>query len=172
MPAIDFDRMPDDARLWVFAASRALSDGEGERLLGHVDGFITQWAAHGAPVVGSRDFRYGRFLFIAADERATGVSGCSTDTLFRALGEAEGELGVSLRDSSLVFWRDAAGAVRSAPRPEFRRLAQEGAVDGETPVFDNTVREVGDVRAGRWEKPMRDSWHARAFGVGEAAARG
>jgi hypothetical protein len=165
MPQVPFDRLPDDARLWVFAADRPLDAREQEALLAHVDAFLAGWAAHGAPVVGGRELRHDRFLLVAADERATGVSGCSTDTLFRTLGELERTLGASLRDAGLVFWRDAEGTLRAEPRPAFRARVQAGEAGPDTPVFDNTVGSVGEVRAGRWERPMRDAWHARAFSV-------
>jgi hypothetical protein len=171
MPATDFHHLPDDARVWVFAASRDLTAEESAALLRRVDGFMEHWNAHGAPVVGARDFRHGRFLLVAADERATGVSGCSTDSLFHTLAEAERELDATLRNAaSLVFWRGADGGVRGVPRPEFRRLAQSGEVGEETVVFDNTIATVGDVREGRWERPFRESWHARTFPLGAGAA--
>lgn len=163
MPQVPFAHLPDDARLWVFAADRALDEDEQAALLAHVDAFVAGWAAHGAPVVGGRELRHERFLLVAADERATGVSGCSTDTLFRTLGDVERALGVSLRDAGLVFWRDGTGQVRADPRAAFRSRAQAGEVGADTVVFDNTSPTVGDVRAGRWEVPMRDSWHGRAF---------
>lgn len=168
MSAVTFDQLPDDARVWVFAASRPLAEAESAALLRGVDGFIEQWAAHGAPVRGARDWRDERFLLVGADERATGVSGCSIDSLFHALAAAEAATGVTLRDSSLVFFRDAAGEVRSVPRPEFRRMAAAGEVADDTVVFDNTVTTAGDVREGRWETRLRDAWHARAFPIGAA----
>jgi hypothetical protein len=169
MPSVPFERLPDDARLWVFAAARPLDDAQQADLLAQVDAFLHRWAAHGSPVVGGRELRHGRFLLVGADERATGVSGCSIDTLFRTLGELEARTGVDLRDASLVFWRDAAGQVQAEPRPAFRQRARDGEVDAETIVFDNTIGTVGELRAGRWELPMRDSWHGRAFGVADAA---
>ncbi len=169
MPSVPFEQLPDDARLWVFAAAHPLDDGQQRALLAHVDAFVDRWAAHGASVVGGRALRHGRFLLVGADERATGVSGCSIDTLFRSLGEVEAATGVPLRDSSLVHWRDAAGQVRSAPRAAFREHVRAGEVDAGTTVFDNTVGTVGDLRGGRWELPMAESWHGRAFG-GTAAA--
>jgi hypothetical protein len=168
MSAVSFDQLPDDARVWVFAASRPLAEAESGSLLRGVDGFIEQWAAHGAPVRGARDWRHERFLLVGADERATGVSGCSIDSLFHALAAAEAATGVTLRDSSLVFYRDAAGEVRSVSRPDFRRMAAAGEVAEDTVVFDNTVTTAGDVRAGRWETRLRDAWHARAFPIGAA----
>lgn len=163
MPAVDFARLPDDARVWVFAAARPLRADEQRRLLAHVDGFLEGWAAHGAPVAGARDLRHDRFLLVAADERATGVSGCSIDSLSHSIRGLEEELGVGLRESSLVFWRDAGGEIASAPRPGFRERVRAGEVDGETTVFDNTIGTVAELRGG-WEKPMRESWHGRAFG--------
>ena len=170
MPAVSFDQLPDDARLWVFAAARPLDHAQQADLLAHVDAFIQRWAAHGAPVVGGRELRHGRFLLVGADERATGVSGCSIDTLFRTLGELETQTGVPLRDSSLVFWRGADGQVHAEPRPAFRQRAAAGEVNADTVVFDNTVGTVGDVRGGRWELPMAASWHGLAFGTATATA--
>jgi hypothetical protein len=171
MPATSFDRMPDDARLWVFAAPHPLEPNQAEALLARVDGFLERWAAHGAPVLGARELRHGQFLLVAADERATGVSGCSIDTLFHALGEVEETLGTELRrTASLVLYRDAGGAIRSVDRAGFRQLAAAGEVGEETVVFDNTVATVGDLRAGRWERPFRDAWHAKAFPLGAASA--
>lgn len=171
MPAVPFDRMPDDARVWVFANPRPLASADADALLERVDAFLERWAAHGAPVVGARDFRHGHFLLIAANERATGVSGCSIDSLFHALAGVERELGTDLRrTSSYVFYRDAAGEVRAAERPVFRHMAAAGQVSEDTPVFDNTVATVGDLRSGGWEKRFGDAWHARAFPIGAATA--
>jgi hypothetical protein len=169
MPQTSFDRMPDDARLWVFGAPRPFTPETAERLLAGVDGFLARWAAHGAPVLGARELRHHRFLLVAADERATGVSGCSIDTIFHTLAELEAALGIDLRrTASLVFYRDAQGAVQAAERPAFRALAAAGSVNEDTPVFDNTVGTVGELRAGRWETRLGDAWHARAFPVGSA----
>src|ERR1700680_3728919 len=46
MPRIPFNQLPPDARLWIFAASRRLSDEERQRVLAEADAFIEQWAAH------------------------------------------------------------------------------------------------------------------------------
>jgi hypothetical protein len=164
MPGLPFISMPDDARVWVFGTSQPVHGTSTDRLLDVVDGFIRSWVAHGAPVVGASDWRYDHFLIIAADERATGVSGCSIDSLYRTLRTAEHELGVTLLDSSPVWFRDAGGVIRCAGRPHFRELVAREEVGDATIVFDNTVGTVGGLRAGEWERPFAESWHARAFG--------
>ena len=171
MTSVPFRQLPDDARLWTFAASRPLDSAEAARLLERVDAHLDGWLAHGRAVHGGREWRYDRFLLVAADERATGVSGCSIDALFRVLGELEQELGVALRDGSRVWFRDADGEIRAASRAEFRGLAREGAIGADTTVFDTTVATVGELRGGRWETPMTHSWHGRAFLPATAPAR-
>ncbi|HEX6923961.1 MAG TPA: hypothetical protein VF167_00920 [Longimicrobiaceae bacterium] len=160
--AVPFTELPDDARIWIFASPEPLSREQSSGLLERVDEFLEEWHAHGHPVVGGRDWRYDRFLVVGADERATGVSGCSTDALFRVFKAAERELGISLLDGSLVWFREG-GEIRATTRAEFRRKVQAGEVGPDTIVFDNTARTAGDLRAGRWERPMRESWHAKAF---------
>jgi len=139
-----------------------LSPAAAEALLERIDRFIDDWHAHGRAVVGGRDLRYNQFLLIAADEKATGVTGCSTDSLFRTIKEAERELGITLLDSARVWYRDGE-EVRSTARPEFRDRVKRGEVTADTIVFDNTAPTVGAVRSGRWERPMRESWHGKAF---------
>lgn len=155
--------MPDHARLWVLGSAQELDESTRTHLLDRMDEFIATWNAHGHPVTGGRDLLHNRFLLIAADEEATGVSGCSIDSLYRVLKGVEREFGLTLLDSSLVYYRDVDGEIRSASRAEFRRLVEEGAVTPETQVFDNTVTTVGALRRGEWARPMKDSWHAAAF---------
>lgn len=159
-----FSQMPDDARVWVFASGKPLDESQEEWLRGHVDGFVSSWVAHGDPVVGASELREHRFLFVAADEAATGVSGCSIDALTRTLKEAERSLGASLLDAaSKVWYRDQSGHVKTLSRSEFGEAVRNGSIDDDTIVFDNTAATVGAIRNGLWERKMKDSWHRRAF---------
>ena len=162
MPRHAFDRLPDSARLWVFAASRPLQAGEREALLAAVDDFLDQWNAHRVPLDCARDLRYDQFLIVGVDQEAAGVSGCSVDALVRSMKGLGQELGVDLVDHASVFYRDGA-AIQRATRDDFAEAATRGAVTPDTCVFDNTVQTAGALRAGGWEAPAGRTWHARAF---------
>jgi hypothetical protein len=162
MSRIDFERLPDDARLWIFAADRELTAAEQARLLAEADVFIDQWTAHGLPLQAARDVRYKRFLFVGVDERAAGVSGCSVDALGRQMKVLEQELGVELVNHGPVLFR-LSDTIDRVSRERFTELAVMGTVTPETTVFDNTLRRVGDLRSGRWETRARNTWHGRAF---------
>ncbi|MDH3495160.1 MAG: hypothetical protein OER21_00140 [Gemmatimonadota bacterium] len=162
MPRVEFASLPDHARVWIFAAARQLTPDEREALLAAVNVFLDGWAAHGQPLTCGRDLRHDRFLLVAADERAAGVSGCSIDALTRQLRDLERRFETALLDNGPVHFRDGDGVER-ASRAEFGARADAGKVTQDTIVFDNTVPTLGDVREGRWETAARHSWHGRAF---------
>ena len=159
MPRVDFRSLPDDARLWAFAADTPVTGPAAERLLGEVDRFLDGWAAHGQPLTCARDWREDRFLAVAVDQRDEHASGCSIDGLFRVLKGLEAQLGASLLGGGRVLYRDGSGTVRMVTRDEFSLLATQGTVSGATRVFDATVATAGAWRE-RFETPAAESWHA------------
>ncbi len=174
MPAVPFDSLPGDARLWVFAAADPLAAAGEAELLAAADAFLGGWAAHGAPLRAARDWRDGRFLAVAVDQSTAGASGCSIDGLFRSLRALEPALGTSLLTAGRVYWRGADGRVSGGDRAALRAAATAGEVGPDTPVFDTTVTTAADWRA-RFERPLAESWHARVVAPASAptaAARG
>ena len=162
MPRIAFDELPGDGRVWIFSAARRLTEPERTRVLAEVDAFIDQWGAHATPLTAGRHLAYDQFLFVAVDQRAAGPSGCSIDALVRQMKALQQQLGVELVNHAPVLFRRG-GAIERVSREAFAELAATGAVGPDTTVFNNTLTSLGDVRAGRWEVPAADSWHAQAF---------
>jgi hypothetical protein len=160
MPRVEFQQLPDDARVWVFGSVRPLNEAQCARLLAIVDDYLDQWHAHGAPLASSREWTEQHFLTIGVDERAAGASGCSIDALYRTLQQLERELGVSLVGGGRVFYRTRNGEVHAVDREEFFGLAERGAITGTTPVFDTTVTTLGEWRK-RFEGPAAESWHGQ-----------
>lgn len=170
MSLVAFDTLPDDARVWIFAAAEPLAETQAQPMLEQVRTFVERWAAHGRPVAGGYDWRDDRFLLVGADERASQVSGCSIDSLFHTLQQVERAEGIAITDRTPVWYRSAEGEIEAVTRPAFRRLVKDGSVHASTAVFDNTVATAGAIRRGEWERPLRDSWHAAVFGLPAAAA--
>ncbi len=162
MPRIGFEQLSEHARLWIFAAQRELDDPERARVLEEVDRFIDQWTAHNVPLTAARDWRQGRFLMVGVDEEAAGLSGCSIDALVRRMKVVQEELGVELVDNAPVLFKNG-GTIERVSRERFAELAETGAVSLDTPVFNNTLTRVGDLRAGCWEVRAEDSWHSHEF---------
>jgi hypothetical protein len=83
--------------------------------------------------------------------------------MFRTLRGLEPTLGTTLLGGGRVYWRDAAGVVQVAERDAFAAHAAVTDATDALPVFDTTVTTAGDWRA-RFERPLRDSWHAQLVG--------
>ncbi|HUQ81714.1 MAG TPA: hypothetical protein VM076_11270 [Gemmatimonadaceae bacterium] len=164
MPRVSFDTLPSDSRVWVFGAASELDSRGSDRLLAAVDDFLSQWNAHGSPLVCGRELRDGRFLAIGVDQGTAGASGCSIDGLFRTLSRLEPELGTTMLGGGRVYYRDADGAVKATTRKAFNELAREGKVGADTPVFDTSLTSAAAWRD-EFERPVRASWHADLIGA-------
>lgn len=152
MPRVSFADLPDSARLWVFASDRQLRPDESKALLAEVDAWLDQWKAHGAPLRSAREWREDQFLAIGVDPTTEQASGCSIDALFRSLQQLGTRFGTSLVAGGRVFYRDASGAPRMAPRSEVQR-----EITMDTTVFDTSLTDAGAYRA-RFERPASETW--------------
>ena len=159
MPVVNFDQLPAGARVWVFASDRPLDQAEAGVLLAAVDGFLSQWKAHGAPLRSARDWRDDRFLAIGVDPTAEQSSGCSIDGLFRGLQALEDRLNTRLVQGGRVFYRDAKGVPVLALRKEVPMLFERGTIGDNTPVFDTSITDAAAWRE-RFERPARETWVA------------
>lgn len=157
-------RLSNSARVWIYGARRQLSPAEVEDLEAHMARFLGEWRSHGREVTPGWELIHDQFLIIGVDERAMSLSGCSIDSMFHAVEDFGRCVGIEFsRSGNNVFYRDADG-VRCVDRVAFSKLARSGVIDAGTIVFDNTIPTVDALRAGRWEIPMRESWHMKAFG--------
>lgn len=159
MPVVPFETLPSEARVWVFGAQASI-EGEAEtRMLTAVDEFLADWRAHGDPLVVGRNWDERRFLTIGVDQSGSHASGCSIDGLFRTLKTLEPEIGSTMVDRSLVFYRGRQGEIRAVSRAGFEQAAASGAVDGTTEVFDPTVTTIGEWRS-HFRASAAQSWHS------------
>ena len=158
MPLVAFSSIPDDARVWIFGSADELSGESEAALLAAVDDYLSDWRAHGSPLTVAREWRDGRFLAIAVDQRDENASGCSLDALFRVLRDLESRIGTSLLGNSRVYFRGQDDSIQVVDRAGFAELAQGGSVGSGSRVFDLSVQTVGEWRE-RFEVDAAGSWH-------------
>lgn len=164
MSKLDLGNLSEEARLWIYGSSNEINESQIDFVRHNMDMFVEQWLSHKREVTGGWDLKYDRFFFMAADESVTDISGCSIDTIVHNLQFIEKETGLDIvNNQSKVFFRDSSDGIRCVTRAEFKQLSEQGDVSGETIVFDNTIQTVADLKAGKWELPLRSSWHGRVF---------
>ena len=158
MPLVPFNQLPDDARLWVFAASDPVTGDRVNRLLDAVDEWLENWKAHGEPLTCARDWRDDRFLTIGVDQSTAGASGCSIDALFRVFQRLQHAIGTSMLGGGRVFYRNSYGDVVGQSRAAFSSQAASGSIGAETLVFDTSITTARAFRT-EFERRAADSWH-------------
>ena len=155
----DFEKLPDNARVWVYGTDKSIEGANAKTLLGEVDNYLTEWKAHGMPLTAARDWRENRFLTVAVDQNQAGASGCSIDGLFRTLKSLEQKVGAGIVTSGLIFYRDKQGEICAVSRDDFGEAGTRGEIDSDTQVFDLSVTTLGEWRS-RFSSRAKDSWHS------------
>ncbi|QIP11485.1 hypothetical protein G8759_01965 [Spirosoma aureum] len=163
---VDFDKLPDHARVWVYQANRPLSDGE-VRVIGEtLKPALSQWAAHGQPLLASALVIENRFVVVGVDEGYNLPSGCSIDASVRTLQD----IGRQLSDNSgSVDFFDRSAAVQNAdgsvavyPLPAIKSAVTDGLLNPNTTVFNTLVKTKAEFLA-EWHVRAADSWLKRYF---------
>ena len=147
-----------DSRVWIYQANRIFSLDEALAIEVILNDFAEQWKSHGVPVKGAAYLFFGQFIILIADETATGVSGCSTDSSVRMIKDIEKQFGVNLFDrTTLAFVVE--DKVQLLPMTQLQYAVDNGFISGNTSYFNNLVNTKEELES-RWILPLKDSWIA------------
>ncbi|MBT8304989.1 MAG: ABC transporter ATPase [Bacteroidia bacterium] len=156
---VDFDKLPDSSRVWIYQANRSLSEKELEEVSGKTKQFLGQWTAHGSNLKAGYEIKYKRFIVIALDEDETSASGCSIDASVNFIQGLEKEYDIDLLDKMNVSYKQGEFIAYKALK-DFRKMAKQKAVSKNTIVFNNLVTNLAEYK-NNWEVPASESWHNR-----------
>ena len=145
------------SRVWIYQAERKLTDDEVEKVKAFLGPFVAEWKAHGAKLAARFDVLHQLFVVLQVDETNQPATGCSIDESVHAMKELEKRLGIGFFNRQRVAYI-ADGKVENCSMIEFKKLAQSGAVDGQTQVFNNTLSTVEEFEGG-WLTTAGESWH-------------
>jgi len=152
----DFD---PSSRVWVYQSSRLFTISEALQIEEMINEFAQNWLSHGIPVKNAAHLFFGQFVVLMADELATGVSGCSTDSSVRLIKEIEKEFGVNMFDRlALAFI--VKDKVQVLPMPQLKHAVEQGFITADTLFFNNVVLTKEQLE-NSWIIPAKDSWLAK-----------
>jgi hypothetical protein len=153
------DDFAADSRVWIYQSSRLFSMGEALQVEDILKNFTDNWKSHGTPVKGYANLFFGQFIILMADENATGVSGCSTDSSVRMIKEIEQLYKVNMFDrQSLAFL--VKDKVQLLPLAQLQYSFEHNYIDAETIYFNNIVANKTELET-KWMIPVKDSWLAK-----------
>jgi hypothetical protein len=154
------DLLPEDfspaSRVWIYQSNRLFSLSEALTIEDKLNEFVAGWNSHGDPVKGFATLFFGQFIILMADESATGVSGCSTDSSVRLVKELERTFQVNLFDRQLLAFviKDK---IQLLPLNQLNYAVQNGFISNETLYFNNTVLNKQELLH-NWIIPVKESW--------------
>ena len=152
----DFD---PGSRVWIYQSSRLFAVSEALQIEEMINQFAQNWLSHGIPVKGAAHLFFGQFVVLIADESATGVSGCSTDSSVRLIKEIEKIFGVNMFDRLALAFIDK-DKVQILPMPQLKYAVEQGFITADTLFFNNVVLTKEELE-NNWIIPVKDSWLAK-----------
>ena len=96
------DNFHADSRVWIYQCERAFNEIETTQINELLHDFTANWTSHGAKVKGFGQIFFNQFVVLMADETASEVSGCSTDSSVRVIKNIEETYQVSLFNRQLL----------------------------------------------------------------------
>jgi len=152
-----------DSRVWIYQSSRLFAMGEALQIEDLLNDFVSHWKSHGTPVKGFGTLFFGQFIVLMADENATGVSGCSTDSSVRLIKQIEELYKVQLFDRQLLAFQ-VKDKVQLLPLPQLQHAVDNNFITPDTLYFNNLVQTREELE-NKWMIPVRDSWLTRRIAI-------
>ena len=154
----DFD---PSSRVWIYQCNRLFLISEALEIEGMMQQFTENWNSHGTPVKGYANLLFGQFVVLMADETATGVSGCSTDSSVRLIKQIEEQFKVSMFDrQNLAFLIKE--KIQTIPIQQLPYALENGFISADTIYFNNLVPDKASLLT-KWMVPVKESWLAAKY---------
>lgn len=150
------------SKIWVYPITATLETAQRGLVEQRLNEFLSQWKAHGVPVSGAFQIVDNRFVVLSADSNCASASGCSIDSMLKAVVEALKSADTELADFANVYYREN-GTIQEVSRMEFADLKSSGKITAQTEVFDLTPANLGVFLSRGLALPFKDSWHAKYF---------
>jgi hypothetical protein len=144
------------SRVWIYQSSRLFTVSEALQIEDLLYAFLGSWNSHGVPVKGYANLFFGQFIILIADEKASLVSGCSTDSSVHLIKDLESHFNVQLFDRQLLafFINDK---VQLLPLSQLESGVRNGFIKPETLYFNNALLTKLELE-NNWIIPLKDSW--------------
>lgn len=150
------DNFAESSRVWIYQSSRLFFISEAFEMEGMLKEFAANWKSHGAPVKGFANLFFGQFIVLMADETATGVSGCSTDSSVHLIKSIEEKYKVQMFDrQNLAFI--VKDKIQLLPMSQLEYAVENNFINADTLYFNNTVLTKKEMLE-KWIVPVKDSW--------------
>ncbi len=157
--------LPEDfdagSKVWVYQSSRLFFISEALEMEDMLQDFVVNWKSHGARVKGFANLFFGRFILLMADESATGVSGCSTDSSVHLIKTIEKKYSVDLFNRQLLAFI-INDKIEQLPLAQVPYAITNKFISEKSLYFDNTITTKEQLEKD-WIVPAGETWLKKMF---------
>ncbi len=155
----------DSSRVWIYQSNRLFLISEAVEMEDMLSEFVACWKSHGSPVKGFASLFFGRFIVLMADETATSVGGCSTDSSVHLIKSIEEKFNVQLLDrQNLAFV--VKDKIQLLPLNQLDYAVENDFINGDTLYFNNLVLTKREMLY-KWLIPVKESWLSKRLTLSE-----
>ncbi len=158
---VDFNTLPDSARIWVFQSNKTIELDKKDILKNRLTTFCQNWVSHNHTLHSSFKILYDKFIVLAIDESVSDISGCSIDKSVNLLKELEVELDISLLDKSLISFKSNE-TIATIILQDLKNKVEAGVITEDTIVFNTLVNNKSGL-ATEFETLAKNTWMKRYF---------
>ncbi len=157
------ENFSQDSRVWIYQSNRLFTLTEALAIEDLLNDFTAKWLSHGVPVKGAGYLFFGQFIILMADEKATGVSGCSTDSSVRLIKDIEQRFGVNMFDRTTLAFV-VKDKVQLLPLSQLQYAFDNRFISPDTLYFNNLVQTLDELK-NKWILPIKESWLVRKISI-------
>ncbi|HYM92776.1 MAG TPA: hypothetical protein VET23_01445 [Chitinophagaceae bacterium] len=153
-----------DSRVWVYQCNRLFTADEALEIDEMLKEFVRAWLSHGVKVKGAAYLFFGQFIILMADETATGISGCSTDSSVKLIKNIEQRFTATMFDRTVLAFV-INDKIQLLPFGQLQYSADNGFISPDTLYFNNLVQTKEELE-NRWIIPVKESWLEKRISFG------
>lgn len=155
---LNFDELPDEAKIWVYQSERELSTNESAEIAEKAKQFCESWTSHGDSLKASATVIYNRFIIFGVDSPSDGICGRAIDASARYIKQLGMERQIDFLKRDLVFFYDpVTRKARAMPLTQTKELIRKGELGKGELLFNTLIQKKLDLQD-KWIIPVGESW--------------
>jgi len=151
-----FENMPDDARVWVYAANKRINESLQSEILDKTNEFIKGWTNHEKNVTALAEILNNTFLVIMVDETNLMMGGCGIDKSLTFVRTLDAEYGLGFMNRHAVQLADGESVI-SLSKDEAIQWFEQGKIQENSICYNNTVHSKKEL-TNNWAIAFKNSW--------------
>ena len=153
---VDFKKMPDDSRIWIYQSNRDFNESEIGVINDKTISFLDNWQAHGKDLECSYSIIDKRFIIIAVNESVNPIGGCSIDFSLQLIKDISNTIGVDLLNRLVVNCK-LDNTIESLSLSDLKNKIKDGVFSPETIIFNTAINSKSEL-LNNFEIDIRSSW--------------